>query len=99
MSAHVKKSHLSAGNRVIKQASTGLPASKQANRSPALRGRPVKTQKKQPKKSVKTKKIEKEYLQLFTPQSLPHHGMYLEEESLEQPSEFIYLPATTAPAA
>lgn len=93
MSAYAKKSHLSSRNHVIKQTGKG------ANRSPALRGRPVKKKQKHSKKSVaKIKQIEQEYLQLFTPHPLPHHGMYLEEESLEQPSEFTYLPATTAPA-
>ena len=93
MSPMQKKSHHSSKSHVIKQTGKG------ANRSPALRGRPVKKKQKHSKKSVaKIKQIEQEYLQLFTPHPLPHHGMDWDKDSLEQPSEFTYVPTTTAPA-
>jgi len=56
--------------------------------------------KKQPKRrTAKVSRIEQQYLQVFKPHSLPREGPYPEEESLEQPSELIYVPATSTPAA
>ena len=53
------------------------------------------------KKSKRTKKrtakIEREYQRIFTPHSLPYHGLYTEEDSLEQPSELKLVPTTSTP--
>jgi hypothetical protein len=41
--------------------------------------------------------IEQDYLQVFTPRSLPYQGLYTDEDSLEQPSELQEIPSTSAP--
>ena len=43
-------------------------------------------------------KTEKDYVQIFTPHSLPYKGLYTEEDTLEQPSQLIYVPSTTTPS-
>jgi len=43
------------------------------------------------------RKVEREYRQMFTPHPLPYQGLYTDEDSLEQPSELIYVPATSSP--
>lgn len=48
------------------------------------------------KKVKQTEKpIEREYRQIFTPRPLPFHGLYTDDDSLEQPSELKYVPATS----
>ena len=49
------------------------------------------------KRHTKTKTIERDYQQLFTPLQLPYQGLYTDEDSLEQPSELRDVPATSAP--
>ncbi len=40
---------------------------------------------------------EQNYVQIFTPHPLPYQGLYTDEDSLEQPSQLIYVPSTTTP--
>jgi hypothetical protein len=42
-------------------------------------------------------KIEEDYSRVFTPHPLPYHGIFTEQDSLEQPSQLIYVPSTTTP--
>jgi hypothetical protein len=42
--------------------------------------------------------IEREYLQVFNPMPLPSHGLYTEEDSLEQPSELPDVPSISVPS-
>jgi hypothetical protein len=41
--------------------------------------------------------IEQKYQQVFTPRPLPFQGLYTDDDSLEQPSELQYVPATSSP--
>jgi hypothetical protein len=53
---------------------------------------PVKDTSKHPTKT------EQDYVQIFSPHSLPYRGLYTEEDTLEQPSQLIYVPSTTTPS-
>ena len=54
---------------------------------------------KQPKKRIKVpaSEIEQQYRQMFTSYPLPYHGIYTDEDSLEQPSALKYVPSTSTP--
>jgi hypothetical protein len=52
-----------------------------------------------PTKTAPKKPIEREYRQTFTPLPLPYHGVYTDEDSLEQPSELEDIPTTSIPFA
>lgn len=45
----------------------------------------------------KSKAIEREYQQTFTPNPLPYRGLYTDPDSLEQPSALKNVPTTSAP--
>lgn len=52
------------------------------------------------KKQQKRKKrheIERKYLTVFSPHTLPSQGVYTDEDSLEQPSALKYVPTTATP--
>jgi hypothetical protein len=57
-----------------------------------------RTHLKKQKQTKKHKAIEREYQQVFTPRTLPSHGAYTDEDSLEQPSALKYVDSTTIPA-
>ncbi len=60
------------------------------------------TVKKTPKNVPETKtakELELAYLQLFTSNPLPSHGLYTDDDSLEQPSALKYVPSTSNPNA
>jgi hypothetical protein len=42
-------------------------------------------------------RIERDYEQNFTPLPLPYHGVYTDDDSLEQPSGLEEIPTTSAP--
>ena len=58
---------------------------------------PTRTRKKTRSKTHSTKTIERKYQQMFTPHPLPFQGLYTDDDSLEQPSELKYVPATSTP--
>lgn len=93
MTTVTRKLRLSESSRAIKL------VKKRANRSSQVRGRPVKTQKTKKVRTKESTPIEREYDTFFAPHPLPFRGLYAEQESLEQPSELIYVPATSAPTA
>jgi hypothetical protein len=74
---------------------------KPKSKSKSRRTLPMKTAKGHAKPTRKYKSrpatIEQNYLQNFTPLTLPHQGLYTEEDSLEQPSELKDIPSTTVP--
>lgn len=45
------------------------------------------------------KDLERSYLQMFTSNPLPSHGLYTDDDSLEQPSALKYVPSTSNPNA
>jgi hypothetical protein len=51
---------------------------------------------KEPPKNHK-RTLEHKYRNLFSPVSLPYHGLYTDEDSLEQPSALRVCPMTTTP--
>ncbi len=58
--------------------------------------RVTRRQMKEQRKHGKKPKIEREYLAVFPPQTLPFQGIS-DEDSLEQPSALKYVETTTAP--
>ncbi len=58
---------------------------------------PRRAMKKQKQLQEREKTLEREYQQLFTPHLLPYHGLYTDEDNLEQPSALKAYPTTTTP--
>lgn len=66
-----------------------------------LEGQNMKTQPKKAKIAEKSDKtvseLEHSYQTFFVPFPLPYQGLYTEDDSLEQPSPYKYVPSTTTP--
>jgi hypothetical protein len=91
MKTGAKNSHASRKTRGITQ------ATKRPDR--ARRSTVTKQAPKNALEATPAKKLEQAYLQLFTSNPLPSHGLYTDEDSLEQPSALKYVPSTSNPSA
>jgi hypothetical protein len=64
-----------------------------------MRNKKKSEPRKKPRRNRILKKgaIERQYEQNFTPLRLPYHGVYTDEDSLEQPSGLEDVPTTSVP--
>lgn len=58
----------------------------------------VKNNNKGSQKQLFQAEIEKKYSQVFNAFPLPYHGVYTDDDSLEQPSALKYVPTNSSPA-
>lgn len=63
-----------------------------------VKGIAMKTRKDKMPETPKDQILKVQYQKLFAAFPLPSHGLYTDEDSLEQPSAFKYVPTTATPS-